>query len=154
MSAPLLEVEDLSVEFRVGEARLRAVDRVSLELAAGETLALVGESGCGKSTLARAVGGLVPIRRGSVRLDGQELVGMSRRAWKSMRRRVQMVFQDPDASLNPRMNDATLIGEPLVVHRRLRGAELDREVCALMERVGLDPALRSRSSPSCCCATR
>jgi oligopeptide/dipeptide ABC transporter ATP-binding protein len=141
---PLLAVEGLSVDFRVGEARLRAVDGVSLELGAGETLALVGESGCGKSTLARAIGGLVRVRQGSVRLRGDELVGLSRRAWKPMRRRVQMVFQDPDASLNPRMNAAALIGEAMVVHRGLRGRELDREVCALMERVGLDPALRTR----------
>ncbi|MEE2665475.1 MAG: ABC transporter ATP-binding protein [Myxococcota bacterium] len=140
---PLLAVEDLSVDFRVGEARLRAVDSVSLELRAGETLALVGESGCGKSTLARAIGGLVRVRHGSVRLAGSELVGLSRRAWKPIRRRVQMVFQDPDASLNPRMNAAALIGEPMLVHRRLRGRELDREVCKLMERVGLDPTLRT-----------
>jgi oligopeptide/dipeptide ABC transporter ATP-binding protein len=144
MSAPLLAVEDLAVEFRVGEARLRAVDGVSLELVAGETLALVGESGCGKSTLARAVAGLVRVRGGSVRLAGEELVGLSRRAWKPVRRRVQMVFQDPDASLNPRMNAAALIGEPLVLHRRLRGDDLDAAVCALMERVGLDPTLRRR----------
>jgi oligopeptide/dipeptide ABC transporter ATP-binding protein len=144
VSAPLLAVEDVSVEFRVGEAVLRAVDHVSLRLEAGETLALVGESGCGKSTLSRAIGGLVPVRGGSIRLGSDELVGRSRRAWKPLRRRVQMVFQDPDASLNPRMNAAALIGEPLVVHRRLRGAALDREVCALMERVGLDPSLRMR----------
>ena len=141
---PLLRVEDLTVEFRVGEALLRAVDRVSLELDAGETLALVGESGCGKSTLARAIGGLVRASEGSVRLAGLELVGLGRRAWKPVRRRVQMVFQDPDASLNPRMNAAGLIGEPLVVHRGLRGQVLDDAVCALMERVGLDPGLRAR----------
>ena len=143
-TAPLLRVRDLSVDFTVGEARLRAVDGVSFDLAAGRTLALVGESGCGKSTLARAVAGLVPSTGGSVQLGGDELMGRSRRAWKPVRRRLQMVFQDPDASLNPRMNAAALIGEPLVVHRRLRGRVLDEAVCGLMERVGLDPSMRSR----------
>jgi len=142
--SPLLAVEDLSVDFRVGEARLRAVDGVSFQLGASETLALVGESGCGKSTLARAIGGLVRVRRGSVRLAGSELVGLSRRGWKPIRRRMQLVFQDPDASLNPRMNAAALIGEPMRVHQRLRGRELDDEVCELMERVGLDPSMRTR----------
>ena len=141
---PLLSVRGLSVDFALGEARLRAVDRVSFDLEAGRTLALVGESGCGKSTLARAVAGLVPSSEGSVQLRGDELVGLSRRGWRPFRRRVQMVFQDPDASLNPRMNAASLIGEPLVVHQRLRGARLDQAVCELMERVGLDPALRTR----------
>jgi oligopeptide/dipeptide ABC transporter ATP-binding protein len=144
MSGPLLAVKDLSVRFHVGEASFPAVDGVSFDLDRGETLALVGESGCGKSTLARAIAGLVPTREGSVRLDGQELVGLPRRAWRPVRRRLQMVFQDPDASLNPRMSASSLIGEPIRIHRGLTGAELDREVCATMERVGLDPAQRSR----------
>ncbi|MCA9509055.1 MAG: ABC transporter ATP-binding protein, partial [Myxococcales bacterium] len=109
-----------------------------------ETLALVGESGCGKSTLARAVAGLVRAHAGSIRIDGEEVVGRSPRAWRPLRRRVQMVFQDPDASLNPRMTAAALVGEPLRIHRGLRGAALDREVCAQLERVGLDPSLRGR----------
>ena len=144
MSRPLLEVNDLVVRFRVGKAHFRAVDGVSFDLERGETLALVGESGCGKSTLARAIAGLVPARKGSVRLDGEELVGLSRRAWRPLRQRVQMVFQDPDASLNPRMSAASLIGEPIRIHHGLTGEALDREVCATMERVGLDPSLRAR----------
>jgi len=143
-SDPLLRVRDLSVDFTVGDAQLRAVDSVSFDLQPGRTLALVGESGCGKSTLARAIAGLVRVASGSVQLDGSELVGLSRRGWKPFRPRVQMVFQDPDASLNPRLDAASLIGEPLVVHRQLRGASLDAAVCELMERVGLDPALRTR----------
>jgi len=141
---PLLAVRDLEVRFRSGDAWLRAVDGVSLELARGETLALVGESGCGKSTLARAIAGLARARAGSIRIGGEEVVGRSRRAWRSLRRRVQIVFQDPDASLDPRMTAAALVGEPLRIHRGLRGAALDAEVCAWLERVGLDPALRGR----------
>jgi oligopeptide/dipeptide ABC transporter ATP-binding protein len=144
MSRALLEVKDLAVRFRIGEEHFRAVDGVSFDLDRGETLALVGESGCGKSTLARAIAGLVATREGSVRLDGQELVGLSRRAWRPLRSRLQMVFQDPDASLNPRMSAASLIGEPIRIHRGLTGAALDNEVCAMMERVGLDPSQRSR----------
>ncbi len=144
MSAPLLQLSDLRVCFRVGNEELRAVDDVSLALPRGETLALVGESGCGKSTLARAVAGLVRASAGSVKFDGSELVGLSRRGWAPLRRRVQMVFQDPDASLNPRMSAASLVGEPIRLHRGLRGAELDGAVCEVMERVGLDPGLRSR----------
>jgi len=151
VSAPLLDVRDLEVVFRVGDERLRAVDRVSLRVARGETLALVGESGCGKSTLARAVAGLVPIASGSVRLadadaSGRtcELVALGRRAWRKQRARLQMVFQDPDASLNPRMTAAALVGEPLRLHAALRGAALDTRVCELLERVGLDPDLRRR----------
>jgi oligopeptide transport system ATP-binding protein len=123
---------------------VRAVDGVDLAIRAGETLALVGESGCGKSSLARAVTGLVPVAAGSIRLGGEELVGRSRRALRPLRRRMQMVFQDPYASLNPRRDATALIAEPLVVQGGVSRAARERRVEELMQRVGLDPSLRHR----------
>ena len=141
---PLLAVEDLAVYFRTGEVVVRAVDGVSFDLRRGETLGLVGESGCGKSTTARAIVGLVPVTAGSVRFDDVELAGHPE-ALREVRPRLQMVFQDPYASLDPRMTVATIVGEPLVVHGRTRGgAELDAQVCDLLQTVGLDPVLRRR----------
>ena len=104
----LLRVKNLDVRFPIDQDRhsggiLRAVVDVDLELRAGETLALVGESGCGKSTLAKAICGLIRPYRGSVSLEGVELTTLSRRKMRSHRRALQMVFQDPEASLNPRM---------------------------------------------------
>lgn len=146
----LLEVRDLRVEFRAGADTVRAVDGVGLSLCAGETLALVGESGCGKSTLARAIVGLAPVAQGTIRLEGRELVGLSRRDLRAQRQRLQMVFQDPEASLNPRMQVATLIGEALLLQSRsTRGEsrtprEIESRVAELMQQVGLDPELRHR----------
>ncbi len=148
-ASPLLEVQDLVVRFPI-DARnpergfVHAVEGVSLDLHAGETLALVGESGCGKSTLARAVCGLNPVYSGSVKLLGEELVGLSRRRLREHRRKLQMVFQDPESSLNPRMTVSSLIREPLQLHSRIASNQLDARVCELLERVGLDPDLRDR----------
>lgn len=147
--SPLLRIRDLVVRFPVeannpDRGYVHAVEDVSLTLHAGETLALVGESGCGKSTLARAVCGIDHVHAGSVELLGNELVGLSRRAMREHRRSLQMVFQDPESSLNPRMTVSALIREPLALHGRVPKQELDAEVCALLERVGLDPDLRSR----------
>jgi len=123
--APLLVVKDLRVHFQIRDKHawpwtpsraLKAVDGVSLELRKGETLGIVGESGCGKSTLARALLNLVPITDGSVRWHGDEMRGASPAAWQTKRRRVQMIFQDPLASLDPRMTVAQIIGEPLRTH--------------------------------------
>ncbi len=141
---PLLAVDNLRVQFPGAPLPVRAVDGVSLRIRAGETLALVGESGCGKSTLARALLGLEPSASGSVRFDGAELLGLSPRALRAHRRGMQMVFQDPSASLNPRMTAAAALAEALRLHARLARTEVDARVCALMERVGLDPALRHR----------
>jgi peptide/nickel transport system ATP-binding protein len=144
VSAPLLVVRDLAVHFRSEHgAVLRAVDGVDLEIASGEAVALVGESGCGKSTLARAIAGLVKPTRGEVRLGERSHSG---RALRELRRdpAIQMVFQDPDASLNPRLTVGAQIAEPLTLQRGLHGAALDSEVAALLERVGIDPALRPR----------
>jgi len=142
---PLLEVTDLVKHFPIKSgvvidrevARVRAVDGVSLTLHEGETLGLVGESGCGKSTLCRVILQLIQPTSGSVRFEGQELVGRSQRDLRPMRRQVQMIFQDPYASLNPRKRVGQIIGEPMELHGLSSGAETGRKVRELMERVGL-----------------
>ncbi|MGI9133788.1 MAG: murein tripeptide/oligopeptide ABC transporter ATP binding protein OppF [Rhodoferax sp.] len=146
-AAPLLSVRDLKVHFPVRDAgawpwsaarQLKAVDGVSLDLFAGETLGIVGESGCGKSTLARALLNLVPITEGSVRWHGEEMRGASAAAWQAKRKSVQMIFQDPLASLDPRMTVAQVIGEPLHIHcPELSRTEHHARVLAMMQRVGL-----------------
>ncbi len=142
---PLLEVTDLVVHFPIKSgilvdrevATVHAVDSVRLTLHEGETLGLVGESGCGKSTLCRAILQLVSPTSGSVRFAGDELVGRSRRDLRPLRRELQMIFQDPFASLNPRKRVGQIIGDPIELHGLARGAELKRRVLELLERVGL-----------------
>ena len=140
----VLKVNDVVVEFDTEGGRITAVDGVSLHLATGETLGLVGESGCGKSTLARAIMQLVPMTRGSVRLEDTDLGSLSSRELRRMRHRIQMVFQDPRGSLDPRMNVATLIGEPLRVHGIGDRAGRARAVAEAMELVGLPAAVADR----------
>jgi oligopeptide transport system ATP-binding protein len=137
---PVLSITDLHVHFpgRKG-APVRAVDGVSLDIAPGETLGLVGESGCGKSSLSNAVVGLVAATSGSIDIEGNEIVGASRAALRDMRARVQMVFQDPATSLNPRMTIGDAIGEPLLVRGLASGDALRTRVAALLEEVGLRP---------------
>ena len=145
MSGALLEVTDLVKHFPVKSgvlidrevARVRAVDGVSFALHEGETLGLVGESGCGKSTVCRAILQLVAPTSGSVRFDGRELVGLSPRELRPLRRQIQMIFQDPFASLNPRKRVGQIVGDPLALHGLADGAELKRTVQELLERVGL-----------------
>ena len=115
---PLLDVDNLVVEYPVGGKIVHAVSGVSLQIARGETLGLVGESGCGKSTLGRAV---LQLRRpvsGRVLFDGQDLTAMQGDALRPMRQRVQLIFQDPIASLNPRRKIGDIVAEPLVIIRR------------------------------------
>ncbi len=144
MNEPLLDVRELQVHFPTPRGVVRAVDGVDLRVAAGETLGLVGESGCGKSTLARAIVGLEPPTAGSVRFEGAELVGRTQRALRPVRRHLQMVFQDPYASLNPRMRIGAIVGEPIQLHDRLARGEHAARVDELLGRVGLDPDLRAR----------
>jgi len=144
-SEPLLEVTDLVKHFPVKRGllidrevdRVRAVDGVSLSVRRGETLGLVGESGSGKSTLSRTILQLLAPTSGSVRFEGRELVGLSRRQMRPLRRQMQMVFQDPFASLNPRKRIGQIVGEPLRLQGEKKGGELRREVRELLDRVGL-----------------
>jgi oligopeptide/dipeptide ABC transporter ATP-binding protein len=139
VTPPLLAVHDLAVHFTTRAGTVRAVAGVTFAIAPGETVGLVGESGCGKTTLGRAIVGLVPAAEGSVELEGHELVGLDRAAMRVHRPRLQMIFQDPYASLNPRLTVGRIIEEPLLVHRRGTRVERRTEVARLMERVGLHP---------------
>jgi oligopeptide transport system ATP-binding protein len=149
---PLLEVEDLVKHFPVKRGllidhevdRVRAVDGVSFGVARGETLGLVGESGSGKSTLCRTVLQLTRPTSGSVRYEGRELSGLSRREMRPLRRRMQMIFQDPYASLNPRKRIGQVIGDPLKLQGVASGSELRRRVQELLDRVGLSPESHNR----------
>ena len=141
---PVLEVRDVAVHFRMRTGWLgasgltiKAVDGVDLSIGAGETLGLVGESGCGKSTISNAIVGLVSPTRGSIRVRGQEIVGASARALRSARRDVQMVFQNPALSLDPRSTIGAAIAEPLAVRGIARGPALKEQVSALLTSVGL-----------------
>jgi oligopeptide/dipeptide ABC transporter ATP-binding protein len=141
---PLLTVEDLRVHFNVGGGTLRAVDGVDFQLFPGETLALVGESGCGKSTLAKALVGLNPITSGQAKLHGEAITGISRKALRRYRSELQLIFQDPYASLNPRFTIAETLGEPLLLHGKATRQNVDAKVCELLSQVGLDVELRQR----------
>ena len=144
---PLLEVTNLVKHFPIKSGVLidrqvgavRAVDDVTFSVAEGETLGLVGESGCGKSTLARSILQLLTPTSGSVRFRGQEISGLSRKQLRPLRREIQMIFQDPYASLNPRKRVGQIIGDQLQLHGVASGAELRKRVEELMERVGLHP---------------
>ena len=120
-------------------ARVHAVDDVSFEVRPGETLGLVGESGCGKSTLARCIARLYELTSGSVIFDGRDISRLPRRGLRPVRRGLQMVFQDPYASLNPRKRVGTIISDPLRIHRRGSRDEIKRQVRKLLELVGLSP---------------
>jgi len=148
---PLLAVEGLVKHFPgerpwfgLGRARrvVRAVDGVSFAVAPGETLGLVGESGCGKSTVGRAILRLIEPDAGRVTLDGTDVLALGARELRMLRRRMQIVFQDPYGSLNPRMTVRQMLAEPLVIHRLAPGGSPDvaRRVAALLEEVGLDLA--------------
>ena len=145
-TTPLIEARGLTKEFPLGGGLLaepknlvRAVSDVSFSLNPGKTLALVGESGCGKTTLARMAALLTPTTAGSVIYRGGEVTGGSRSALKSFRRHMGLVFQDPYASLNPRMTAARAIAEPMLIHGAGNRLERRYRVQALFERVGLSP---------------
>jgi len=143
---PLLEVKDLVKHYAVRGGVLRrqigtvhAVDGVSFSLGVGETLGLVGESGCGKSTVARTVLRLVEPTSGSIKLDGTDIIPLSKSELRPVRRSMQIVFQDPFASLNPRMTAGDIVGEPLSVHGLASGEEKQARVAELFRQVGLRP---------------
>jgi peptide/nickel transport system ATP-binding protein len=138
---PLLKVEHLVVEYAVGGKTIHAVSDVSLDVARGETLGLVGESGCGKSTLGRAVLQLRRAVSGRVLFDGQDLTAMQGDALRTMRQRMPLIFQDPIASLNPRRRIGDIIAEPLVIAGLKDPKKRKELVCEVLGAVGLDPDL-------------
>ncbi|MGM3160633.1 murein tripeptide/oligopeptide ABC transporter ATP binding protein OppF [Dickeya undicola] len=150
----LLEVDELKVHFDIRDdkqwfwqpaRKLRAVDGVTLRLYEGETLGVVGESGCGKSTLARAIIGLVKATSGRISWLGKDLLGMRDTEWRDVRSDIQMIFQDPLASLNPRMTIGEIIAEPLrTYHPEMSRQEVKDRVKAMMMKVGLLPNLINR----------
>ena len=151
MTAPVLSVEKLTKHFPVERgilrravAWVRAVDGVDFDIAPGETLCLVGESGCGKSTVARLVLRLTEPTSGAIRLGGTDITTLSEAAMAPYRRRVQMVFQDPYASLNPRLRVGQIVGEPLENFESLSGAERTERVGAILAKVGLRPEAAGR----------
>ena len=148
----LLQVTDLKVHFpftsgpiwRRSRSAVRAVDGISFDIYRGETLGLVGESGCGKSTTGRAILQLVRPTEGSVRFDDQELTELSMSDVRRARRKMQMIFQDPYASLNPRMTLVDIIGEPLEIHNLATGKAKHERVQELLSTVGLSPYFSTR----------
>jgi len=140
-SEPLLAVDDLVVEYPVGTKIVHAVSGVSLQIARGETLGLVGESGCGKSTLGRAVLQLRRPTAGRVLFDGHDLTTMQGDDLRLMRRRVQLIFQDPIASLNPRRKIGDIVAEPLVIAGVKDPEKRKQLVDEVLSAVGLDPTL-------------
>ncbi len=147
---PLLEVHDLAKTYRIPgksgikPAQLKAVDGISLQIAAGETLGLVGESGCGKSTLGKLILGLTPADRGDVLYRGKNLARLSDRQMRPYRRQLQMIFQDPFSSLNPRMTVSETLAEPLIIHRLCAPAQRQQRVAQLLDQVGLESAAADR----------
>jgi peptide/nickel transport system ATP-binding protein len=145
----LLRVEDASVEFSIGGgATIKAVSGVSFEVTRGETLGVVGESGCGKSSMARAIMQLPRPTAGRVLLDGIDLTALKGGDMRRLRPRMQMIFQDPISSLNPRRTVAEIVGEPAVVWRGLKGKANRALVDETLEAVGLDPATTRDRHPT------
>ena len=145
-SGPLLQVTNLKKYFPVRSGLLsnvsawvKAVDDVTFDIKPGETFGLVGESGCGKTTVGRTVLRLQEPTGGDVSFEGQDLFAMDAKTLRATRRRMQIVFQDPYSSLNPRMTVGSIVGEPLKVHHLAKGRDLTDRVCQLLNRVGLRP---------------
>ena len=146
MTEALLEVAGLRKHFRRpdGRAVVRAVDGIGFTLGRGETLGIVGESGCGKSTLARTVLRLTEPTAGAIRFDGDDLLALDRRALRARRRDMQIVFQDPYASLDPRLTVGAIVAEPLAIHRVGDRRARARRVAELLATVGLEPEAATR----------
>jgi oligopeptide transport system ATP-binding protein len=148
---PILEVRDLKKYFPVKKGliahtvgQVKALDGISFDVHTGEVLGLVGESGCGKTTAGRCILQLIQPTSGSVKFEGQELVGLSRRKLRPLRRRMQIVFQDPYSSLNPRLTVGSILREAITVHKLASGRAADDRVAELLVRVGLSPTHAAR----------
>ena len=141
----LVQITNLRKHYDAGRGRtVRAVDGVSFSIARGETLGIVGESGCGKTTVGRCILRLVEPTSGEVHFDGQDVLQLRKRDLRHLRRRMQIVFQDPYSSLNPRMTVGSIVGEPFVIHEKLARNEIREKVAELLGLVGLDPAYSDR----------
>jgi oligopeptide transport system ATP-binding protein len=151
-NSALVRIRDLKVHFPISRGvilqkqvgAVKAVDGVSFDVMRGETLGLVGESGCGKSTTGRAILQLLKPTAGQVQFEGEDLIRLKGESLRKMRRRMQMIFQDPYASLNPRMTVGDIVGEPLIVHKLMRGPERRERVQELLNVVGLNPYFVNR----------
>ena len=150
---PVIEVEGLKTYFPVKKGVLsrtvgyvRAVDGVTFAINEGETLGLVGESGCGKSTVGKTILKLIEPTAGKITLEGKDITALSRREMRPYRREMQIIFQDPYSSLNPRMSVGNIVGEPFVIHKLAKGREKEDRVAELFSRVGLRPE-QMRSYP-------
>ena len=149
--APLVQVRDLRTWFPIKRGilsrtvgQVKAVDGVSFDVGEGKTLGLVGESGCGKTTVGRTILRLIPKTTGSVSYRGHDFFEYHGEELRKLRRHMQIVFQDPVSSLNPRMTVGNIIGEPIQVHGIAKGSERDDRVASLLQRVGLDPSFAAR----------
>lgn len=134
---PMLVLEDLEVHFPIKQGIVRAVDGVSLAMKPGEIVGLVGESGSGKTTVGKVALRLIAPTGGRIVVDGDDITTASQNGLKHLRTTAQMIFQDPHSSLNPRMTIRKIVGEPLLIHSKRRGSELDESVAKLLDRVGL-----------------
>src|SRR4051812_4979371 len=150
-ASPILEVRDLKKYFPIQRGlfsrtvgHVKALDGISFDVHAGEVLGLVGESGCGKTTAGRCILQLIQPTSGSVKFEGQEIVGLPRREMRPLRRRMQIVFQDPYSSLNPRLTVGSILREAITTHNLARGAAVNDRVAALLTLVGLSPTHQAR----------
>ena len=146
MAQPLLQVKNLKKYFPIKGGifsktvgHVQAVDDISFDLYPGETVGLVGESGCGKSTAARTILRLIEPTGGEVFFEGQDILKLGKKPMRALRRQMQIIFQDPYASLNPRMTVASIVGEPLEIHKIAKGRAKEESVANILEKVGLRP---------------